>query len=289
MDEMATMGVKKSISGIKVIRGIRSTIYFIFLLCFAFAFLGPFLWMVITTFKPQPEIFSRSIIPSRFTLENITNMLSMMSFFRNFMNSVIVGGISTSLNLFFCSLAGFAFAKYDFPLKSVLFVILLSTLMIPFHVILVPLFMMMVKFGWVDNYLAMIVPFSASAFGIFFVRQYTIDGVPTELLDAARIDGCSEFGLYYRIVLPLVKPALGVLTIFIFMGSWNNFLWPLIVLKTESKYTLPLGLASLLNAYELEYGPVMAGGFLAAIPVIAVFLVMQKQFIRGLTLGAVKG
>jgi ABC-type glycerol-3-phosphate transport system permease component len=147
----------------------------------------------------------------------------------------------------------------------------------------------MSKIGWMDSYAALIVPFMAPAFGIFLMRQFMVGSVPTELLDAGRIDGSSEFGLFFRIVVPLARPAIGALSIFSFLGSWNSFLWPLIILRSSNKFTLPMGLANMLGLYNQQYGMIMAGAFLVALPMIILFVLMQRQFITGLTVGAVKG
>src|SRR5436309_3332616 len=156
-------------------------------------------------------------------------------------NSIVVATISTALAVFFSALAEFGFAKYDFPLRSLLFKVLIGTLIIPFQLVLIPLFIIMSKIGWMDSYAALIVPFMAPAFGIFLMLQFMVGSVPTELLDAARIDGSSEGGLFFRIAVPLARPAIGALSIFSFLGSWNSFLWPLIILRSSSKFTLPIG------------------------------------------------
>ncbi len=206
---------------------------------------------------------------------------------RYFINSIFISTASTLLTLFFCSLAGYAFAKYRFRGQKILFGILLASMMIPFQVLLVPLFGMMYKIRWLDSYKAIIIPFSVGAFGIFLMRQFIV-GIPSDLIDAARIDGCSEFGIYWRIILPIIKPALGALTIYAFLGSWNSYLWPLIILRDESKYTLPLGLANLVGVYRQEYGMLMAGTLLSLMPIIILFLAMQREFVQGITLGSVK-
>ncbi len=206
---------------------------------------------------------------------------------RYFINSIFISTASTLLTLFFCSLAGYAFAKYRFRGQKILFGILLALMMIPFQVLLVPLFGMMYKIRWLDSYKAIIIPFSVGAFGIFLMRQFIV-GIPSDLIDAARIDDCSEFGIYWRIILPIIKPALGALTIYAFLGSWNSYLWPLIILRDESKYTLPLGLANLVGVYRQEYGMLMAGTLLSLMPIIILFLAMQREFVQGITLGSVK-
>ena len=218
---------------------------------------------------------------------NYKNLWEAVPYNRYFINSVFIATASTLLTLFFCSLGGYAFAKYQFKGKAILFGILLASMMIPFQVLLVPLFGLMYDIGWLNSYKAIIIPFSVGAFGIFLMRQFIVT-IPSELIDAARIDGCSEFGIYYRIVLPIIKPALGALTIYSFLSSWNGYLWPLIVLRDEAKYTLPIGLANLIGIYRQDYGMLMAGTFLSLLPIIVLFLAMQREFVQGITLGSVK-
>lgn len=275
------------------------------------AVLLPLLWMVACSFKPGGEIFAPPrvvtdarksdpnarvnvvrvvgdlLTPDKPTTQNYTRLFEEIQFQQYFINSLFTSTASTLLTLFFCSLGGFAFAKYVFPGKGPLFGLMLGSMMIPFHVLLVPLFAMMAGLGWFDTYTGIIVPFSASAFGIFLMRQYTLS-VPDQMLDAARIDGASEWQVYWRVVLPMVRPALGALTIFTFMNAWNNYLWPLIVLRSEARYTLPLGLSGLVGPYDQEYGMLMAGTLLSTLPIIVLFLAMQREFVSGITLGSVK-
>ncbi len=218
---------------------------------------------------------------------NYRNLWKAVPYNRYFINSVFIATASTLLTLFFCSLGGYAFAKYQFRGKTILFGILLASMMIPFQVLLVPLFGLMYDIGWLNSYKAIIIPFSVGAFGVFLMRQFIVT-IPSELLDAARIDGCSEFGIYYRIVLPIIKPALGALTIYSFLSSWNGYLWPLIVLRDEAKYTLPIGLANLIGIYRQDYGMLMAGTLLSLLPIVILFLAMQREFVQGITLGGVK-
>ncbi|MDE0085807.1 MAG: ABC transporter permease subunit [Candidatus Poribacteria bacterium] len=218
---------------------------------------------------------------------NYRNLWQTVPYNRYFINSVFIATASTLLTLFFCSLGGYAFAKYQFRGKTILFGILLASMMVPFQVLLVPLFGLMYDIGWLNSYKAIIIPFSVGAFGVFLMRQFIVT-IPSELLDAARIDGCSEFGIYYRIVLPIIKPALGALTIYSFLSSWNGYLWPLIVLRDEAKYTLPIGLANLIGIYRQDYGMLMAGTLLSLLPIVILFLAMQREFVQGITLGSVK-
>lgn len=254
---------------------------------------------LIKSVAPQPETIDNlllqitihrptylSIVWNKLT-SNYRNLWKAVPYNRYFINSVFIATASTLLTLFFCSLGGYAFAKYQFKGKTILFGILLASMMIPFQVLLVPLFGLMYDIGWLNSYKAIIIPFSVGAFGVFLMRQFIVT-IPSELIDAARIDGCSEFGIYYRIILPIVKPALGALTIYSFLSSWNGYLWPLIVLRDEAKYTLPIGLANLIGIYRQDYGMLMAGTLLSLLPIIILFLAMQREFVQGITLGSVK-
>ena len=227
-----------------------------------------------------------SIVWDKLT-SNYRNLWKTVPYNRYFINSIFIATASTLLTLFFCSLGGYAFAKYQFRGQKILFGILLASMMVPFQVLLVPLFGLMYDIGWLNSYKAIIIPFSVGAFGVFLMRQFIVT-IPSELLDAARIDGCSEFGIYYRIVLPIIKPALGALTIYSFLGSWNGYLWPLIILRDEAKYTLPIGLANLVGIYRQDYGMLMAGTLLSLMPIVILFLAMQREFVQGITLGSVK-
>ena len=227
-----------------------------------------------------------SIVWDKFT-SNYRNLWKTVPYNRYFVNSIFIATASTLLTLFFCSLGGYAFAKYKFRGQKILFGILLASMMVPFQVLLVPLFGLMYDIGWLNSYKAIIIPFSVGAFGVFLMRQFIVT-IPSELLDAARIDGCSEFGIYYRVVLPIIKPALGALTIYSFLGSWNGYLWPLIILRDEVKYTLPIGLANLVGIYRQDYGMLMAGTLLSLMPIVILFLAMQREFVQGITLGGVK-
>jgi ABC-type glycerol-3-phosphate transport system permease component len=192
------------------------------------------------------------------------------------------------LGLFFDSLAGFAFAKFDCPLRGPLFAVLVATIMIPYPVTLVPTFFMFAKMGFYNTYAALIVPGMVSAFGIFLVRQY-MQSIPNELLDAARVDGASDFSVYRFVILPTARPILAALAVFRFIWQWNSYLYPLVLTNRDSMKTVQLGLATMQDAYgTVDYGMQMAGASLAVIPILAVYAVMQKHFIHGITLGSVK-
>ena len=269
----------------------------------ALAIVIPLLWTVVSSFRPVGDIFSRDLPTALadFTLQNYQGLYTPIErsigaeqrlfppipYGRFFLNSVFVSTGFTLLALFFSSLGGFGFGKYEFRGKKVLFTVLLGSMMIPFHVGLIPLYSLMAQIGWINSFQALIIPGSASAFAIFLMRQY-VATVPDSLIDSARIDGCSEFGIYWRVALPLLKPALGALTILLFMGRWNDFLWPSMVLLDEQHFTLPVGLKSLISTYQEEYGVLLAGTTLAVGPMVLLFLWMQREFVEGITLGAVK-
>jgi ABC-type glycerol-3-phosphate transport system permease component len=261
------------------------------LLASAVVMLIPFAWTISSSFKDITDIFNfpPDFWPAQPVFSNYTDLFTKVPFMRWYLNSIMVAAVSTALAVFFSALGGFGFAKYEFPLRGVLFKVLIGTLVVPGQLVLIPLFIMMSKIGWLDSYAALIVPGMAPAFGIFLMRQYMVNSLPGEILDSGRIDGCSEFGLFFRLVVPLIRPPMGALTIFTFLGSWNSFLWPLIVLRSADKFTLPIGLQNLLGLYDQQYGMIMAGAFLVALPMILLFIVMQRQFIAGLTVGSIKG
>jgi len=250
--------------------------------------------MVIGSFKDNAEIFTTklTLLPKRFMLDNYKYLFNSLPFIRNLFNSLFVSTITTALNIFFCSLAGFTFAKHTFPGRNFLFSTLLITMMLPGQVTLVPLFILMRRLNWINTYYPLIIPGAASAFGIFLMRQYSLNSIPDDLIDAAKIDGCSEFNIYTKIALPIIKPALTVLGLLTFVGSWNNFLWPLIVINDFKMYTVPLALSILRTssgAGELiQYGSVFGGATLATFPILIMFLIFQKQFISGILSGALK-
>ena len=250
----------------------------------------PFIYMISASFKPQNEIFTFpvQIIPKEPYLDNYTTLIGETLYLRWFLNTAIVAVGRTALSLFLCMLAGFAFAKYDFPFRRVLFVMVLASFTLPFEVVLIPLYTMMVRMGWLNTYWVLIVPFAASAFGIFLARQYAL-ALPTELMEAARIDGSSELGIFFRIALPNLRPALAVMGIIFFQASWNDFLWPLIVLNDSTMYVINLALPTLRGPYNDQYGLVLGGAVIAVIPIIIIFFAMQRYFIEGIMAGALKG
>jgi arabinosaccharide transport system permease protein len=252
----------------------------------------PFLWTFFASFKDNGDIFRApvQIWPRVWTLDNYRNLLSgdQIPFLRQFANSAIIAIGQTVLAVAIASLAGYGFAKYEFAGKRLLFALTLFTLMIPFEVTVVPLFQFMVKIHWLNTYQSVIVPGAINAFGVFFMRQVML-AVPNDLLDAARVDGATEFGIYWRIVLPLTRGGLAVLSGLAFLNAWNDYLWPLIALRSPDMFTLPIGLATLSGLYHVEWGMIMAGAVLTTLPILAVFLWMRNHLISGLTAGAIRG
>ncbi len=252
--------------------------------------LAPFFWMISTSLKTRAGIFSMppQWIPAEPTFSHYIRLLDQMNFFRNFFNSTVVALAVTGFGLFFNSLAGYAFAKFRFPGRNRIFAILILSLMVPGQVTMMPVFLILRSMGLINTYIGLIITGTISVFGIFLVRQF-VQTIPNDLIEAARIDGCSEFGIYWKVILPLCKPVLATLGIFTFMTSWNEFLWPLIVMIREEMYTLPVALAALEGQHATDYGLVMAGAVVVVIPVLIVFLVAQKYIIEGISTTGLKG
>lgn len=252
--------------------------------------LFPMGWMYYTSFSTSESIhrIPPVLFPRDFTFENYGALLSHSAMPLWLVNSLAVATVITMAQLLFNSMAGFALGRKRFVGRTTIFWVIVATMMVPAQVIVVPLYLMMARFHLIDSLFALIVPALAGPYGIFLMKQY-LEGLPSDLEDAARIDGCSEWGVYRQVILPLSKPVLGVLAIFVFISNWNAFLWPLIVLNSPQRYTLTVGLATLQDKHLLDYGLLMAGASVAATPLIAVFLVFQKFAVKGITVGALKG
>jgi multiple sugar transport system permease protein len=255
----------------------------------AFMTVAPFLWMLLASFKDLGEIlqYPPTWIPQRIILDNFVNAFQAAPFGRFYFNSLFVASAVTLGQLFTCSLAAYAFARLQFPGRDILFYIFLGTMMVPGQVTMIPGFMVLHWLGWIDTYAALIVPGLASAFGTFLLRQFFLT-IPRDLEDAAAIDGCSRFGVLWRIILPLSRPALATLAIFTFMGVFNDFLWALIVVSSEDLKTVQLGLAIFRDRYQTDWGQLMAASVTATMPILLVFFFAQKYFIRGITLSGLK-
>uniref|UniRef100_A0A832MPR3 Carbohydrate ABC transporter permease n=1 Tax=Pseudothermotoga hypogea TaxID=57487 RepID=A0A832MPR3_9THEM len=248
----------------------------------------PFFWMVLSSLKPFREIYRPYLFPKSPTLANYQKIMSASLFPRWFLNSLIVALSTTFSVLFFDSLVGYTIAKYSFPGRNIIFLFILSTLMIPTEMLIIPWYVMSSRLGWIDTYWGIMFPGMITAFGIFLMKQF-METIPDDLLDAARIDGVSEFGIFWRVALPLVKPALASLAILNFIGNWNAFLWPLIVSSKPRMYTLPVGLATFSSENLMHWELIMTGATVSTIPLIIVFLIFQKQIIRGIMLSGLKG
>lgn len=251
----------------------------------------PFIWMLLTSLKSAPEIVRFTFLPENPTLDNYRNLLTSSSFPRWYLNSIIIAVFSTASVAFFDSLAGYTLNKYQFPGKNLIFVAILATLMVPTEMLIIPWYQMSVNLGWhigLWQYWGIVFPGVITATGIFLMRQF-FDGVPNELLDAGRIDGLNEFGIWWRIAMPLVKPAVAALCIFNFIGNWNAFLWPLIIASQRQFYTLPVGLSFFRGESTVEWEKIMTAASLATIPLLIVFLLFQRQIIKGVALTGIKG
>jgi multiple sugar transport system permease protein len=230
----------------------------------------------------------RPFLPQEISFEHYNNLFERLNLARYMLNSTIIAVSVTFLSLIINSMAGFAFAKYRFRGRDRLFRVLIAGLVIPAQVTMLPLFLMLNKMGFINSYIGVMIPGMASIFGIFLMRQYMLS-IPDSLIDAARIDGASDFRLYWKLIIPLCKPIFVTLAIFTFMGTWNDFLWPLIVMTDDTMYTLPVALANLMGEHAQDTELMMAGSVLTILPVMIVFMVLQKYYIRGIMMGSVKG
>jgi multiple sugar transport system permease protein len=249
----------------------------------------PFFWMILGSFKPVSEVLTihPTILPRQFTWNNYKEASNVFNIPRTFANSLIVCTCITVLVIFTSSLAGYVFAKFQYPGRNVLFVLVLICLMVPIPVILIPLFLVVKTLGWVNTYLGLIVPLGISAFGIYLVRQFAL-GVPSDYVDAARVDGLSEFSIYLRIVIPLLKPVISALVILNFFVQWDNLLWPLVVAQKPRVWTLPVGIMTTRYALSGGFGAYLASATVAIVPVLAVYFIFQRELKRGITLAGLK-
>nr|WP_216320263.1 carbohydrate ABC transporter permease [Deinococcus aestuarii] len=254
--------------------------------------LFPFAWMLLTSLKSFQELFNLAFLPADPTLDNYRQVLTETRFLQWFGNSLLVATVTTLSVLFFDSLVGYTLAKFDFPGKSLIFILILSTLMIPTEMLVIPWFVGVSDLGLTRSvpgaYFSIMFPGLISAFGVFLMRQF-FESLPDDLLEAARIDGMHEFGIFWRVALPLVRPALASLAIFTFLGNWNAFLWPLIVIQQPQFRTLPVGTALFNGEAGTQWGLIMAASSLAVIPVLLVFAFFQRQIIEGIVLTGMKG
>jgi len=269
----------------------RDAVKRIAILILAVVWMIPVLWMIDTAFKPSPEIFTLppQWLPSRFTLQHVRDVIYGWPFLRWVFNSVVVAVSATLLSLILSVPAAFSFARLRWRGRNVIFLIFISSMLIPWQVNAVPLYFIMNSLGLLNSYPAVVLPIAAMPIGIFLLRQFFVN-IPGELEDAARIDGCSSLGVLVRIILPTSRPALVALGIYMFIFSWNEFFWSMIALQRPHLLTLPIGLKALQGAYDINYGLLLAGAFLASLPVLIIFLILRRRVIRGMALtGGIKG
>ena len=272
----------------RLVAGVR---LYLLLGAIALTMLLPLLWLVSTAFKsPTEDIFQfpPRLIPAQPTLENFVKVWNSNPFGQYLFNSVLVAVLTVALNLLFCSLAAYPLARLEFRGREAIFSLIVSTILIPFQIVMIPLYILAVNLGLRNTYLGLIFPAIASAFGIFLLRQ-AFQGVPKELEEAARMDGCSELGIWWFVMLPSIRPALVTLTIFVFIGSWSDFLWPLILLDQPEYYTLPLGVAKLAGAFSLDWRLIAAGSVISIAPILFFFLLMQRYIVPTDAGSGVKG
>ena len=250
--------------------------------------LTPLLFMFSTSLKDSADIYDLRLIPAAPTLDNYRTVLSDGRFLRWFWNSLAIATIVTLSNVFFDSLVGYTLAKFQFRGRYLVFLAILSTLMIPTEMLVIPWYVMAKNFGWLDSYWGIMFPGMMTAFGTFLMKQF-FETVPNDFLEAARIDGLNEFAIFWRIALPLVTPALSALAIFTFLSNWTAFIWPLIVTTSKELYTLPVGLASFAVESQIQWELIMTGAALATLPTLAIFLLLQRYIVRGVVLAGLKG
>ncbi len=271
------------------IRAARTLSYSVLVLLSA-TMVFPFVWMLLSSFKDATQIYQMKLFPDHPTLENYTFiLLSRRSRFpRWFLNSGIVAICTTSSVLFFDSLLGYTLSKFTFPGKKIIFLLIISTLMIPTEMLVIPWYALSRALKWGNTYWGIMFPGMISAFGVFLMRQF-MSTIPDDLIDAARIDGMGELGIFLTVVIPLVTPALATLAIFNFIGNWNAFLWPLIIASRPVMFTLPVGLANFSGEAGSDWHLIMTGATVSMLPLIVVFLVFQKQIVRGIAMSGLKG
>ena len=270
---------------------LKGIVNYLLLGAIAFLMLLPLLWLVSTAFKaPSEDIFQfpPQFLPESPTLENFVQVWQTNPFGRYLFNSTLVAALTVGLNLLVCSLAAYPLARLDFRGRDALFTLIVTTILIPFQIVMIPLYILAVNLGLRNSYLGLIFPAIASAFGIFLLRQ-AFQGVPKELEEAARMDGCSELGIWWFVMLPSIRPALVTLAIFVFIGSWSDFLWPLILLDQPEYYTLPLGVAKLAGAFSFDWRLIAAGSVISITPILTFFLVMQRYIVPTEAGSGVKG
>ncbi|MDQ0253338.1 multiple sugar transport system permease protein [Evansella vedderi] len=266
----------------------KSTIAYTLLILGSVIMIFPFVWMVSTSLKTALDVYTLSIFPENPTFGNYLRIFQDTLFGKWFINSIIIAVVTTLSVAFFDTLVGYIIAKFKFIGKTIIFIAILSTLMVPTEMLIIPWYLMSSQFGWVDNYWGLLFPGLMTGFGVFLMKQF-MEGIPDDLLDAARVDGLGEFKIFWKIAIPQVWPAISALCIFTFLSNWNAFLWPLIVLESAEIFTLPVGLSFFASGeFESQWELIMAGATITALPLILVFFLLQRHIIKGITLTGLK-
>lgn len=271
-------------------KALATTIRYLALCIVTAVMLAPLVWLVAAALKKREDFFAYDFFPpiDRLSLDNFVSLFSQIPYLRFLVNSLFVSTTTVIVQLVLSSLGGFALAKYEFRGKRVVLLLMLGLLIVPSEVMLAPLYELIHHLGLMDSYRGLIAPHAVSVFGMFLFAQ-SMRQVPDDLLAAGRVDGCTEFGLYWRVVMPVSRPMVGAFCLIAFMSSWNSFIWPLIVLQSQENFTLPLGLSQMVGVYREDYGALMAGTLLSVLPVAVLFFALQKEFVAGLMSGALKG
>jgi multiple sugar transport system permease protein len=268
---------------------IKKTLVYLLLTIAALSFIYPFIWMIMASLSPEKDIGSLILFPSEFTMENYRMMVAKIPIWRALFNSLFVSAINTGFSLVFASMVGYALSRMEFKIRDLIFFIIIFTMSLPFQITLIPNYVLMVKFGWIDTYLSLTVPFMINAFGIIMFRQ-AFKSLPQALIDAARIDGCGELRIIFRILWPNIKPTIITVAILAFMGSWNEVLWPMIVIRNEQLMTLPqlVTLFSVGGRAEAQLGVKLAAAVFLGAPIIISYLIFQKYFIQSFASSGLK-
>ncbi|MEN1967386.1 carbohydrate ABC transporter permease [Lentibacillus sp. N15] len=281
---------QKKTTKAKLTKAIKNIFLYILLLIIAVGMVGPFLWLLSTALKSGGEnifAYPPRLIPEHITFSNFTKVMDAFPFWRYLFNSTVVSVLTVIFNVLFCSLAAYPLARMRFKGRNIIFVLIISTMIIPFQLLMIPIYILALNLGLQNTYAGMILPHITTAFGIFIMRQGMLT-VPYELDESARMDGANSFQIWRRIIMPSVRPSMVTLAIFTFVGAWDDFLWPLIIVNDQNMYTLPLGVNMLAGTFSSDWRLIAAGSIISIIPIIIVFLFLQRYFVSGMK-GAVKG
>lgn len=287
--ELPTQGVVIQRKG-NVMKLIEKAMFYLLFSLVTMTIVFPFIWMLLTSFKPENKVvtFPPQLFSDTYTVINYIDVMLRVPFGMFFVNTVIFATATTLISLFLDSLSAYALARFKFPGRDALFLLILATMMVPFQVTMIPLFLTIFNLGMINTFVGLILPRATNAFGIFMLRQFFMT-IPAELEDAARIEGCGAFRIYWQIILPLSKPALATLAVLHFTYNWNDLMWPMIVTTSTEMRTLPSGLALFMGTHVVEYALLMAGATIALLPLAIIFILAQRHFMEGLSFSGVKG